>query len=222
MELIRGRFSCEDNLRRKEEINRGLLIDEYDREFMGSWPDRYLTMDPEEVAKELTRAFEPITSVIQPLYTLQERVESLYDHEREEFDAARERGYLIDHVTGNDGVLHITYMVWCALMNVPFLEISTESRAISMMFTETYKSFTSSGREEMQKVFDRYDTERASVCGNVASATGVRKEDCETLAREMLETILKPGVIDPPLDQEYSPPQGWLDEINRRIRRGWS
>lgn len=135
MQLAEDRFSCEDNLRCKEEINRGLLIDEYDREFVGSWPDRYLTMDPEEVAKELEEAFEPITRAIESLNALQERVDILYDHEREEFDAAKERGYLIDHVTGNDGVLHITYMVWCALMNVPFLEISTESRAVSMMFT---------------------------------------------------------------------------------------
>jgi hypothetical protein len=222
MELAKDRFSCEDNLRRKEEINRGLLIDAYDREFMGSWPDRYLTMDPEEVAKELTEAFEPITSALQHIETLQERVDSLYDHEREEYEAAKERGYLIDHATGNDGALHIAYMVWCALMNVPFLEIRTERRGISMMFTETYKGFTSYGREEMQKVFESYDTERASACGNVASAKGVRKEDCEPLAREMLETILKPGVIDPPLDQEYPPPQAWLDEINRRISRGWS
>ncbi len=217
MELTRGRFSCEDNLRRKEEINRGLLIDEYDREFVGSWPDRFLTMDPEEVVKELTEAFEPITSAIQHMNTLQNRVDGLYEHEREEYEAAKERGYLIDPSTQKGNLWH-TYMTWCAFVNVPFVGISTLSGFVQMWFTETYKGFTPYGREEMCALFEKYGAVYTEPCSNVADAR-VLPEDGELLAREMLETILKPGVIDPPLDQEYSPPQAWLDEINRRIRR---
>src|SRR5215207_2432193 len=126
MEVTQDRFSYEDNLRRKEETNRGLLIDEYDREFMGSWPDRYLTMDPEEVAKELEEAFEPITTALRHIDTIQQWVERLCEHEREEYEAAKERGYLIDRSTKR-GNLWQAYMTWCAFINVPFVGVSTRS-----------------------------------------------------------------------------------------------
>jgi hypothetical protein len=70
----------------------------------------------------------------------------------------------------------------------------------------------------MRKVFEKYHTEYTEAGGNVASVKGARVEDLELLAREMLQTILKPGVLDPPLGEGYAPPQAWIDNISR----GWS
>ena len=59
----------------------------------------------------------------------------------------------------------------------------------------------------MHALLERYDTKETQAYDSVVFAVGDSQEDCEPLAREMLQKILKPGIVHPWFGYKFSPPK---------------
>jgi|SRR5215213_8192311 len=146
----------------------------------------------------------------------------LDEHQREEFEAAKKRGYLMLDRLADPGKLWTVYGYWCAFMYIP--ELIVNKGLVQMRLLEGYRNFihrglTQRGEIEMHELLERYDTKETQAYDSVVFAVGVSEEDCEPLAREMLQKILKQGVVHPWFfGCKFSPPKAWLE----KFLLGWS
>lgn len=147
---------------------------------------------------------------------------ALDEYQREEFEAAKKRGYLMLDRLADPGKLWTVYEYWCAFMYIPELIVS--KGLVQMRLLEGYRNFihrelTSHGENEMHELLEKYDTKKTQAGGNVVFALGVPQEECEPLAQEMLQTILEPGIVHPWFfGCKFSPPKAWLAKFSQ----GWS
>jgi hypothetical protein len=143
-------------------------------------------------------------------------IKTLSQREREEFEAAKERGYLIDEAREREN-LWLTYVHWCTETMLPSVGILGDKLEVRLNAL-LYKSFSPYGREEMYKLFEKYDAEYEKLSFTwIASVRVVPEEYREPLAREIALTVRKPGVLHeilgfgPKCRYEQSP-QGWLED----------
>lgn len=164
---------------------------------------------------------------------LQQRISSLNKREREEFEAAKRRGYLIDRSRTRDD-LGMTYMTWCDVTTTPY--IGVRRGGVKFWFLSGSASLSSRGVEDVRALFRKFsflvddEEEYNWVCGNCGQANAILPEDRERLARELFLTIRKYGALDtsmrdicPPLPFDHSIsawvkdqaiPYGWLQLSN--------
>src|SRR5215212_9609889 len=114
-------------------------------------------------------------------------IKSLTKREREEFEAAKRRGYLIDRSRVKDD-LKSAYMAWCDMTTTPFIAVSTGS--VKLWLSSSSSTLSSQGRETIMALFRKYswlgdeEEEYNWVCGNCGEATAILPKDRERLARE--------------------------------------
>src|SRR3712207_885389 len=133
---------------------------------------------------------------------LQQLVSSLNKKEREEFEAAKRLGYLIDRSRVRDD-LESAYMTWCSVTKTPY--IAVRRGRVSFWFLSGSASLSDQGMEDIRALFRKYsllddeEEEYNWICGNCGEALAILPEDRERLAREMFFTIRKQGALDTPM-----------------------
>src|SRR5829696_7365485 len=144
--------------------------------------------------------------------TLESRIKSLKKNEREEFEAAKRRGYLIDRsrIRGN---LESAYMTWCDIARTPFIAVSTGG--VRLWLSSGSATLSRQGMENMRALFRKYswlddeEEEHNWVCGNCGQATAVLPKDRERLAKEIFLTVRRLENLDTSMrniDRSMFPP----------------
>jgi hypothetical protein len=168
--------------------------------------------------------------------TLAILIKSLTKKEREEFEAAKQRGYLIDRSRTRED-LEIAYRNWCDITATPFIAI--RRGYVVFWFLSGSASLSDQGREEMHALWHEYsflDDEEANnwICANSGDFVGILPKDREPLARDIFLAVRKQGAldtsmrnIDPLLAPDYCVPlpfeysiSAWVKD--QAIPRRWS
>ena|SRR5215212_9753269 len=126
---------------------------------------------------------------------LQSCINSFTEKEYQEFEAAKNRGYLLKlpTVTGN---LIRAYASWCGKGRTPFVMVSEEG--VMFWLVRYSLSLTQQGIEELSALFREYgltkdDYAVDAKCGEIRA---VLPETREPLARAMSLTLRMPGVVE--------------------------
>lgn len=159
---------------------------------------------------------------------LQQQIESLNKKEREEFEAAKRRGYLIDRSRKRNN-LYNAYMTWCDLTTTP--SISIRRGYVQFFFLSGSAHLSNQGLEEIRALARHYCFLPAGldpgewIYSNSADFFGVIPDEREAFARDLFLAVRKYGALDksmkdlcPPLPFNHSV-SAWVKD--QSIPRGW-
>jgi|SRR5215217_3124419 len=159
---------------------------------------------------------------------LQQCISSLNKKEREEFEKAQHRGYLVDPSKTRDN-LYGAYMTWCHVTSTP--AISIRRRHVEFWFLSGPADLSDQGLDEMLALWRKYsylpdDGESGNyICNNSGYFVGILPEDLEPLARDLFLALRKHDSLDtsmsgisPPLPFDHSI-SAWVKD--RAIPYAW-
>jgi len=117
------------------------------------------------------------------------------ENEHEEFEAARNRGYLLK-LPAVTGSLIRAYASWCGKGRTPFVTVSEEG--VMFWLVRYSLSLTQQGVEELSALFREYGLaqDNYTIDAKRGEIRAVLPEDREPLAREITLTLRIPGVVE--------------------------
>lgn len=151
---------------------------------------------------------------------LQQRINGLNKKEREEFETAKRRGYLVDRSKTRDH-LYEAYMTWCDVTTTP--AISIRRGYVKFWFLSGSTHLSGQGMEEVCTLAKQYCflpeglDPGVNIYGNSGDFFGVLPEDREPLAHDLFLAVRKHGALDTSM-RDLCPPLPFNQSVKAWVK----